>query len=80
MKSKKFILNQIKEIVDAKGKDGDAFVATLGEKTVYELLVVKKDVADEEDLPDVHPHHWFKKDMRDYYNRHDDAAPVGEQQ
>jgi hypothetical protein len=80
MKSKKFILTQIKEIVDAKGKDGDAFVATLGEKTVYELLVVKKDVADEEDLPDVHPHHWFKKDMRDYYNRHDDAAPVGEQQ
>jgi hypothetical protein len=80
MKSKKFILAQIKEIVDAKGKDGDAFVATLGEKTVYELLVVKKDVADEEDLPDVHPHHWFKKDMRDYYNRHDDAAPVGEQQ
>jgi hypothetical protein len=80
MKSKKFILNQIKEIVDAKGRDGEAFVATLGEKTVYELLVVKKDVAEEEDLPDVHPHHWFKKDMRDYYKRDDNAQAVGEQE
>lgn len=79
MKSKKFILNQIKEIVDARGQDGDAYVATLGERTVYELLVIKKEVADEVELPDVHPHHWYKKDMRDYYN-HDDAAEVGERQ
>lgn len=79
MKSKKFILNQIKEIVDAKGRDGDALVATLGDKTVYELLVIKKDVADEEELEDVHPHHWFKKDMRDYY-KSDDAQAVGEQE
>lgn len=80
MKSKKFILNQIKQIVDAKGKDGDAYVAQLGtERTVYELLVIKKEVAEEEELPDVHPHHWYKKDMRDYYND-DDAPEVGERE
>jgi hypothetical protein len=42
MKSKKFILNQIKEIVDAKGKDGDAFVATLGEKNSVRIVSGEK--------------------------------------
>lgn len=79
MKSKKFILNQIKEIIDAKGRDGEAYVADLGDRTVYELLVIKKDVAEEEELPDVHPHHWYKKDMRDYYST-DDAQEMGERQ
>lgn len=77
MKSKKFILQQIKDLLDSRGKDGAAYVEGLGDRTVYELLVIKKDITEErcEDDDDVHPHHWYKKDMRDYYN--DDAPSVG---
>lgn len=78
MKSKKFILQQIKDLLDSRGKDGAAYVEGLGDRTVYELLVIKKDITEErceDDDDDVHPHHWYKKDMRDYYN--DDAPSVG---
>jgi len=47
MKSKKFILNQIKEIMLEKGHseaDADKYVEEVKENTVYELLVLKKEI------------------------------------
>jgi len=65
MKSKKFILNQIKELMLEKGHseaDADKYVDEVKENTVYELLVLKKEIkeptcpvddeaAEEEELP-----------------------------
>lgn len=47
MKSKKFILNQIKELMLEKGHseaDADKYVDEIKESTVYELLVLKKEI------------------------------------
>lgn len=47
MKSKKFILNQIKELMLEKGHseaDADKYVDEVKENTVYELLVLKKEI------------------------------------
>jgi len=60
MKSKKFILNQIKELMLEKGHseaDADKYVDEVKENTVYELLVLKKEIKappgdqDEEEEP-----------------------------
>lgn len=47
MKSKKFILDQIKETMLEKGHseaDADKYVEEIRESTVYELLVLKKEI------------------------------------
>lgn len=47
MKSKKFILGQIKETMLEKGHseaDADAYVDEVKDNTVYELLVIKKEI------------------------------------
>jgi hypothetical protein len=47
MKSKKFILNQIRETMLEKGHSeaqADAYVEEVKDSTVYELLVLKKEI------------------------------------
>ncbi|AUT19040.1 hypothetical protein DSLPV1_069 [Dishui lake phycodnavirus 1] len=47
MKSKKFILNQIKDTMLEKGHseaDADKYLDEIKESTVYELLVIKKEI------------------------------------
>lgn len=62
MKSKSYVLMQIQDIVNKLGRDGSEYVKEIENKTVYELLVLKKELAKEKvpDGPDVTPHHWFR--------------------
>jgi len=58
MKSKNYILQQIKEVlIDRKAYSesrADKYIEELREKTVYELLVLKKELStEEEELRDV---------------------------
>lgn len=57
MKSKKFILNQIKETMLELGHSeahADAYVEEIKENTVYELLVLKKDIKQAEPQEEEH--------------------------
>jgi len=62
MKSKSYILMQIQKIVDTLGRDGSQYVKEIEDKTVYELLVLKKELSLERvpDQEDVTPHHWLR--------------------
>lgn len=62
MKSKSYILMQIQKIVDTLGRDGSQYVKEIEDKTVYELLVLKKELSLERvpDREDVTPHHWLR--------------------
>lgn len=62
MKSKSYILMQIKNIVDDLGRNGTQYAKEIEDKTVYELLVLKKQLSEEKvpDEEDVTPHHWLR--------------------
>jgi len=57
MKSKNYILSQIKELLQTnRGYDkseADDYVENINSKTVYELLVIKKDLKEHKEFPDV---------------------------
>ena len=65
MKSKKYILMQIRDLMikkfDSSEEDADAYVDQVQTKTVYELLVLKKELTQKEvELPDVSTRQWFR--------------------
>lgn len=68
MKSKNYILMQIKELYTNKlgwyEHQADAEIDKIKDKTVYELLVIKKNLADTTDGPDMRCLHWFRDDAR----------------
>ena len=68
MKSKAFILHQIGELLDKnRGMCEDEIVQWKEDnkdKTVYELLVIKKDLAEKKVYQDVSFMKWFRDDDR----------------
>ena len=66
MKSKAFILHQIGELLDKnRGMCGDEITQWKEDnkdKTVYELLVIKKDLAEKKVYQDVSFMKWFRDD------------------
>ena len=66
MKSKAFILHQIGELLDKnRGMCEDEIVQwkeDSKDKTVYELLVIKKDLAEKKVYQDVSFMKWFRDD------------------
>ena len=66
VKSKSFILMQITERANKLGHDGVQYAKEVESKTVYELLMIKKDLASQPipETPDVTPHHWLRGNFR----------------
>lgn len=68
MKSKNYILMQIKELYTGKlgwyEYQADRELEKLKEKTVYELLVIKKQLVESKDGPDMRCLHWFRDESR----------------
>jgi hypothetical protein len=71
-KGKAYILRQIRDLAQEKrgydDEEGEAFVKEHLEKTVYELLVLKKDLENEERDPgrreSYDSSHWYKGELR----------------
>lgn len=69
-KGKAYILMQIKHLVTSKrGYDDDAadeFVKSHAEDTVYQLLVLKKELEDEEEIETFEPPstRWYRGELR----------------
>jgi hypothetical protein len=68
MKSKNYILMQIKELYTDKlgwyEYQADGEIEKIKDKTVYELLVIKKQLAESKDGPDMRCLHWFRDEAR----------------
>jgi hypothetical protein len=68
MKSKNYILMQIKDLYTNKlgwyDYQADGEIEKIKDKTVYELLVIKKTLAESKDGPDMRCLHWFRDDSR----------------
>tara|TARA_B100000287_G_scaffold170906_1_gene161183 strand:- start:1183 stop:1392 length:210 start_codon:yes stop_codon:yes gene_type:complete len=66
MKSKKFILKQIQDIIDNRGEDGSKYIENIKDKTVVDLLVLKRKLAAEKvDAPVLDStHQWLRGTFR----------------
>lgn len=68
MKSKSYILMQIQELyVNKRGYypyQAEMEVEKIKDKTVYELLTIKKELAESENTSDTTCLHWFRDDTR----------------
>jgi hypothetical protein len=68
MKSKAYILMQIKDLLirnrQLTEEEADKQAEDLKDKTVYELLVLKKEYSTPVDYPDVSTTRWFRGEMR----------------
>jgi hypothetical protein len=66
MKSKNYILSQIKELLQTNrgyyDTDAEEFVESLKSKTVYELLVIKKELSQTKEFPDVSCMRWYREE------------------
>ena len=66
MKSKAFILRQIEELLAKnRGLCGEEITQWMDEnkeKTVYELLVIKKELSEKKEFQDVSVMKWFRDD------------------
>ena len=66
MKSKAYILMQIGEILKKNrgycDQEVEWWVRENGEKTVYELLTLKKELAQTQEYPDVSCMRWFREE------------------
>jgi predicted Zn-ribbon and HTH transcriptional regulator len=64
MKSKAFILHQIEELLEKnRGLCGEEITQWMNEnkeKTVYELLVIKKGLSEKKEYPDISVMKWFR--------------------
>jgi hypothetical protein len=68
MKSKNYILMQIKDLYTNKlglyDHQADGEIEKIKDKTVYELLVIKKTLSESEDGPNMQCLHWFRDESR----------------
>jgi hypothetical protein len=67
MKSKNYVLMQIKTLlIKNRGyyeNEADEYVEKVREKTVYELLVIKKELSSRKEYPDISfMSRWFKQE------------------
>jgi hypothetical protein len=66
MKSKAFILHQIEELLEKnRGLCEEEITQWMDEnkeKTVYELLVIKKELSEKKEYPDISCMKWFRDD------------------
>ena len=64
MKSKAYILMQIRELLDKNRglceSEIDEWIQENEGKTVYELLTIKKDLSETKEFPDVYVMRWFR--------------------
>ena len=64
MKSKAYILMQIKELLKKNRglceEEVEEWINENGEKKVYELLVIKKELSESKEYPDVSVMRWFR--------------------
>lgn len=70
MKSKNYVLMQIKNLlIKNRGyyeREADEYVEQVKDKTVYELLVIKKELASKREYPDISfMSRWFKQEDSD---------------
>jgi len=65
MKSKSYILSQIKELLQTNRgfyeTEAEEHIEDLKTKTVYELLVIKKDLDQNKEYPDVSCMKWYRE-------------------
>ena len=68
MKSKSYILSQVRKLLlDNRGyyeDEADKYIEDIKNKTVYELLVIKKDLSENKEYPDVSCMRWYREEHR----------------
>lgn len=68
MKSKSYILSQVRKLLlDNRGyyeDEADKYIEDIKNKTVYELLVIKKDLSENKEYPDVSCMRWYREENR----------------
>ena len=68
MKSKSYILSQVKKLLlNNRGyyeDEADKYIENVKNKTVYELLVIKKDLSENKEYPDVSCMRWYREEDR----------------
>lgn len=68
MKSKSYILSQVRKLLlDNRGyyeDEADKYIEDIKNKTVYELLVIKKDLSENKEYPDVSCMRWYREEDR----------------
>lgn len=68
MKSKSYILSQVKKLLlNNRGyyeDEADKYIENIKNKTVYELLVIKKDLSENKEYPDVSCMRWYREEDR----------------
>lgn len=68
MKSKSYILSQVRKLLlDNRGyyeDEADKYIEDIKSKTVYELLVIKKDLSENKEYPDVSCMRWYREEDR----------------
>jgi hypothetical protein len=68
MKSKSYILSQVRKLLlDNRGyyeDEADRYIEDIKNKTVYELLVIKKDLSENKEYPDVSCMRWYREEDR----------------
>lgn len=68
MKSKNYILSQIKELLQTNRgyceSEAGEYIEDVKSKTVYELLVLKKELTEHKEFPDVSCMRWYREEER----------------
>jgi hypothetical protein len=68
MKSKSYILSQVRKLLlNNRGyyeDEADTYIENIKNKTVYELLVIKKDLSENKEYPDVSCMRWYREEDR----------------
>jgi|TARA_B100001094_G_C18191230_1_gene807387 hypothetical protein len=68
MKSKSYILSQVRKLLlNNRGyyeDEADKYIENIKNKTVYELLVIKKDLSENKEYPDVSCMRWYREEDR----------------
>jgi len=66
MKSKSYILSQVRKLLlNNRGyyeDEADKYIENIKNKTVYELLVIKKDLSENKEYPDVSCMRWYREE------------------
>lgn len=66
MKSKNYILSQIKDLLQSNRgyheSEAIDYIENIKSKTVYELLVIKKELSEHKEFPEVSCMRWYREE------------------